>query len=214
MPVTLSLVKWNARYIWNYLTGGDVGGSPGSFWLFGAKSSESDSSSSSSSSSERGTEEAAQRENNPSGGGDGTNDGNSGDRLTSGSESGTGSRSEWDPEEINRIGWEKWKNQRQTGPGQEDEFDETDPFQQQHHNRHQEEDEMEDDLVEGLVIIGLCMVVGYLMYVRQFRFGNQGQQPNQNNRDNNNPQQPQPPVEGLPGDPNAPGRFAYYAAGG
>ncbi|KAF9924122.1 ERAD-associated protein [Mortierella alpina] len=226
MPVTLSLVKWHARYIWNYLTGGDIGGSPDSFWSFGSKSSDSDSASSSSSSSERGTEDEAKRENNPRGGNADNNDGSSLDELTSGSEGGSSSssRSEWDPEEINRIGLEKWKHQRQTGPGQEDEFDEADPFQQQHHHHNrqqqQEEDDMEDDLVEGLVIIGLCMVVGYLMYVRQFRFGNQGQQPNQhqnqdqNNQDHNNPQQPQPPVEGMPGDPNAPGRFAYYAAGG
>ncbi|KAF9959654.1 ERAD-associated protein [Mortierella alpina] len=216
MPVTLSLFKWNVRYIWNYLTGGDIGGSPDSFWSFGAKSSGSDSSS-----SEGGADEAAQRDKNPPGGEN--NDGSISDDLATDSERGSGSRSEWDPEEMNRIGMEKWKNRKQAGPGQDDEFDESDPFQQQQqHHRQQDEDELEDDLVEGLVIIGLCMVVGYLMYVRQFRFGNQGQQPNQNqnqnqnqnNHGNNNPQQPQPPVEGLPGDPNAPGRFAYYAAGG
>lgn len=39
----------------------------------------------------------------------------------------------------------------------------------------------EDELLESLLILGLCLLVGYLVYVRQFRFGNQRpQQPNQN----------------------------------
>ncbi|KAF9978233.1 ERAD-associated protein [Actinomortierella ambigua] len=32
LPVTLSLLKLNARYMWNYMTGGDVGGADGGFW--------------------------------------------------------------------------------------------------------------------------------------------------------------------------------------
>lgn len=39
----------------------------------------------------------------------------------------------------------------------------------------------EDELIESLLILGLCILVGYLVYVRQFRFGNERpQQQNQN----------------------------------
>ncbi|KAF9167603.1 ERAD-associated protein [Actinomortierella ambigua] len=32
LPVTLSLLKLNVRYMWNYMTGGDVGGAEGGLW--------------------------------------------------------------------------------------------------------------------------------------------------------------------------------------
>lgn len=37
----------------------------------------------------------------------------------------------------------------------------------------------EDELIESLLILGLCILVGYLVYVRQFRFGNARPQPEQ-----------------------------------
>ncbi|KAG0225562.1 ERAD-associated protein [Actinomortierella wolfii] len=36
LPVSLSLFKLNMRYMWNYLTGGDVGGGEGGFWSIGS----------------------------------------------------------------------------------------------------------------------------------------------------------------------------------
>ncbi|KAI9275795.1 hypothetical protein BDA99DRAFT_496467 [Phascolomyces articulosus] len=57
----------------------------------------------------------------------------------------------------------------------------------------------EDELIESLMILGLCLLVGWLVYMRQFRFGNN----NNNNIINNNnaetpagqrhPQSPVPP---------------------
>jgi SEL1 protein len=40
----------------------------------------------------------------------------------------------------------------------------------------------EDELLESLLILGLCMLVGYLVYVRQFRFGGGGGNNNNNQR--------------------------------
>ncbi|CAO3629021.1 unnamed protein product [Cunninghamella echinulata] len=37
----------------------------------------------------------------------------------------------------------------------------------------------EDELVESLIILGICLLVGWLVYVRQFRFGNNRQQQQQ-----------------------------------
>ncbi|KAG0204307.1 ERAD-associated protein, partial [Mortierella sp. GBA30] len=216
LPVSLSLAKLNARFIWNYLTGGETGNSAGSFWSINGKSSGSRSTAGSRDSQEPGSQDgmAAGKTNHAGGSSDG--DGKQDDMTGSSSGSGSSSNS-WDLDDIGEIGVENWKSEQQAGPGDEAEYDENDPFRL-HHNRQrqQQEDEemlMEDeDLIEGMVIIGLCMVVGYLMYVRQFRFGNQGQQQNQNqdnnnnnNNDNNNNGQ-QPPVGGLPGDPHAPGR--------
>ncbi|KAF9917277.1 ERAD-associated protein [Lobosporangium transversale] len=203
LPVTLSLAKLNVRYIWNYLTGGDTG-SDSSFWSISGKS--------------------------PSSPGSGlrTSDNRAQDAIDTRARSdntGKVADESWDLDKISENGIDKWRNLKQTGPGDEaNEYDETDPFYHQHRQRLNGEDdgEFEDDLVESLVIIGLCMVIGYLMYIRQFRFANQNQNQNQNqnlnNRhglnNNNQGNNRQPPVEGLPGDPNAPGRFAYYAAGG
>ncbi|KAG0260867.1 ERAD-associated protein [Mortierella polycephala] len=223
LPVSLSLAKLNARYIWNYLTGGDTGADSGSFWSINGKAPSSSSASSSSKSSKDGAENSAQGGDKQAP--DGAADGQDGTAAGS-TGSSSGSRKNWDLDEIGENGIENWKSQQQAGPGDADgEYDENDPLNHHHHQRQQRqraqqgdrEDEdvvllEEEDLVEGMVIIGLCMVIGYLMYVRQFRFGQQGQQQNADQNDNNNNNQP--PVQGLPGDPNAPGRFAYYAAGG
>ncbi|KAI1313417.1 ERAD-associated protein [Mortierella claussenii] len=211
LPVTLSLFKLNARYIWSYLTGGETGSDAASFWSINGKSSES-------SSEANGPDSINAQE------------GGKGNTAQGGATNAGGNS--WDLNKISENGIEKWRTLKQTGPGDEAaDYDETDPFQQQQQlpprpkGSEEEEavyDDFEDDLVETLVIIGLCMVVGYLMYVRQFRFANQNQNQNQNNRqqglngvaNGNHQHQQQPPIGGLPGDPNAPGRFAYYAAGG
>ncbi|KAF8984394.1 ERAD-associated protein [Entomortierella lignicola] len=202
LPVSLSLLKLNARYIWSYLTGGETGTE--SFWSIGGKSGSSGSTLDSSSSgdfSNNGEKRAAD------GSGTGSEQGGGG-----------GSRSNWDPDAISQNEIEKWKSQQKAAPGLDGEFDESDPFhhrqQQQRQGGENDEEYLEEgDLLETIVIVGLCMVVGYLMYIRQFRFANQNQDQNQQQQNNNN--NPQGPVvEGLPGDPNAPGRFAYYAAGG
>jgi SEL1 protein len=220
--VSLSLARLNARFIWSYLTGGETGADASSFWSIGSGKASSGRGSvnkdASSGDATAGGKEQA--------GGQGANkDENSDD----------GSGNGWDLNEIGKKSVKKWTNQKQTGLSDDGDYDDVEGFQQRHH-RQPGEAEGEDDglymddeeLVESIVIIGLCMVVGYLMYVRQFRFGNQQQpqqqqqqqQGNQNNDGNNNnnngnqQQQHQPPMGGLPGDPNAPGRFAYYAAGG
>ncbi|KAF9930209.1 ERAD-associated protein [Linnemannia zychae] len=199
LPVSLSLARLNARFIWNYLTGGETGGDASSFWSIG-----------SSKTTERGS---AKKEAS----GDVTTDGIGGDQTRAKK----GDNGKWDLNEIGKNNVEKWTNQKQAGPSEDGDFDDPEGFQQRQHRQPGAEEEGElfmddEDLVESIVIIGLCMVVGYLMYVRQFRFGNQQQQQqdNQNNNNNNRNQQQQPPIAGLPGDPNAPGRFAYYAAGG
>lgn len=46
----------------------------------------------------------------------------------------------------------------------------------------------EDELIESLIILGICLLVGWLVYVRQFRFGG-------NNRNNQAPQQQQHPPQ-------------------
>ncbi|KAI9316211.1 hypothetical protein BX666DRAFT_1859377, partial [Dichotomocladium elegans] len=52
------------------------------------------------------------------------------------------------------------------------------------YDRDSEEDySEEDELIESLMILGLCVLVGWLVYMRQFRFGN-----NNNNNNNNNNQ--------------------------
>ncbi|KAF9431597.1 ERAD-associated protein [Entomortierella beljakovae] len=138
LPVSLSLLKLNTRYIWSYLTGGETSSEAGSFWSIGDKVGSMDSS------------------------------------LDSNGKSGSeGGERTWDTDEDNLE---------------------------------------EDDLLEALVLLGLGAVVAYLIYIRQFRFANQDQNQNQNQNGQNN--QNIEPIEGLPGDPNAPGRFAYYAAGG
>ncbi|KAF9110063.1 ERAD-associated protein [Mortierella sp. AM989] len=196
LPVSLSLLKLNAKYIWNYLTGGDTGSETGSFWSIGSKSESSGS-----------TLDSSEKISKDGSGGSSNNKG--------GSEQGGGRvRSKWDLDGNSQNEIEKWKSQKKAAPGLDDE---SDPFQ---HRQRQGEDEdflEDDDMLETIVIVGLCMVVGYLMYIRQFRFANQGQQQNQNqdqDQDRNQNQNPGPVVEGLPGDPNAPGRYAYYAAGG
>ncbi|KAG0223362.1 ERAD-associated protein [Mortierella sp. GBA43] len=210
LPVSLSLAKLNVRYIWSYLTGGETGAGSGSFWSIGGKISGPESDSKDSSSA-NGVQDKEGKVPNGGGGGHGKD--------------GSGNRKNWDLDEISGSGFEKWKNQRQVV--QDDLLDENDPRQRQAGEEDEEYLSEDADLVEGLVIIGLCMAVGYLMYVRQFRFANQGQgqgqqqQQNQNqnqnannHRNNDANDQNQPPVGGLPGDPHAPGRFAYYAAGG
>jgi len=223
LPVTLSLAKLNARFIWSYLTGGETGADAGSFWSIGGKTSDSVSGSKDSTTKADHDTEGRVRDSRGK-------DGSTGTRI------GSEGRKSWDLDEISESGIEKWKSQKQAGPVEEGDLDDNDPFQPPRQRQAGEEDDEllleEGDLVEGLVIIGLCMVVGYLMYVRQFRFANQGQQQNQqvqnnnninngnnnnnnNNRNNDGNDQNQPPaVEGLPGDPHAPGRYAYYAAGG
>ncbi|KAF9166621.1 ERAD-associated protein [Mortierella sp. AD011] len=185
LPVSLSLLKLNVRYIWSYLTGGETGSESGSFWSINGKSGSSDS----------------------------TPDLSSGNSPKS-REKQTGDGR--DPDGISQNEIEKWKNQRKAAAGLDGELDESDPFQ--HRQRDLDEDYLEeDDLLETIVIVLLCLAVGYLMYIRQFRFANQGQQQNQNqdqNQNQNNHQNPGPVVEGLPGDPHAPGRYAYFAAGG
>ncbi|KAF8940518.1 ERAD-associated protein [Dissophora ornata] len=207
LPVTLSLAKLNARYIWSYLTGGETGSDVGSFWSLNGKAS-SDTSGDVTHGGEKRVKDSG---NSKGGAGSGAGE--------------AGNKKPWDLDETSEEGIKQWRNQRQAAEdGGGGEFDETDPFQYQRKRQAGEEDdddylEDEDDTLESLVIIGLCMVVGYLMYVRQFRFANnnnnqQGRNNNndQNNQNNNNNQAPV--VEGMPGDPNAPGRFAYYAAGG
>ncbi|KAF9135672.1 ERAD-associated protein, partial [Mortierella sp. 14UC] len=215
LPVSLSLARLNARFIWSYLTGGETGGDASSFWSIG-----------SSKSTGRGPAKKDASGDAAAGGsgdqGQGAND-NSGGSGDSGND--------WDLNKIGKNGVEKWANQKQAGPGDDGDYDDTDGFQQRHRQpgAEGEDDELfmdDDELVESIVIVGLCMVVGYLMYVRQFRFGNQQQQQQQqrqqgdqnndgnNNNNNNGHQQQQQPMAGLPGDPHAPGRFAYYAAGG
>ncbi|KAG0033442.1 ERAD-associated protein [Podila clonocystis] len=195
LPVNLSLFKLNMRYIWNYLTGGETGGgdNTGSFW------------------SSHGGKSASPPPNDKL-----SDEGSSVlDDSESRGQSDQG-KNTWDVDEIGKSEIEKWKAQKQLGP-EEEGLGGDDRFPQGGDGQGAPD---EDDLVEGIVIIGLCMVVAYLMYIRQFRFANnnnnnnnnqrnQNNQNNQNNQDNNNP-----PANGLPGDPNNPGRFAYYAAGG
>jgi SEL1 protein len=196
----------NARFIWSYLTGGEMGGDASSFWSIGSGKSTGRGSAKKDASGDvaaRGSEDQGQ--------GASDNNGGRGD--------------DWDLNNI-RKNVEKWANQKQAGPNEEGDYDDTDIFQQRQRQPGTDggDDEMfidDDELVESIVIISLCMVVGYLIYVRQFRFGNQQQQQqggqnnneNNNNNNNNNGNQQQP-IAGLPGDPHAPGRFAYYAAGG
>ncbi|KFH70671.1 hypothetical protein MVEG_03521 [Podila verticillata NRRL 6337] len=198
LPVNLSLVKLNIRYIWNYLTGGETGGgeNTGSFWSsHGGKSA-------SSPPNDKLSEE-----------GPSVLEGDSGSQSDE-------NKNTWDVDEIGKSEIEKWTSQKNAGPDDED-LGGDERFQDGQGIAE------EDDLVEGIVIIGLCMVVGYLMYIRQFRFANNNNNNNnnnnQNNNNNNNDQRNQnnqnnnnnnPPADGLPGDPNNPGRFAYYAAGG
>lgn len=214
LPVTLSLAKLNARYIWNYLTGGETGESAGSFWSIGGKTAPEPKVKPVDSDPLESTDANIQ-------------DSPKTDASGSGAAGGAGDRSNWDIDNIGESGIEKWKSQKQVGPGEDGEPEQDDEFYHQRQarahgeNEHEEPLLEEDDLLEGLVIIGLCMVVGYLMYVRQFRFGPNAAGGGGNNN-NNNDYQPGPNdnnnqgpvVEGLPGDPNAPGRFAYYAAGG
>ncbi|GAA5805299.1 hypothetical protein HPULCUR_010814 [Helicostylum pulchrum] len=44
----------------------------------------------------------------------------------------------------------------------------------------------QDELVESILILGLCVLIGYLVYVRQFRFGGENQANNNINNNNNN----------------------------
>ncbi|KAK5799663.1 hypothetical protein F5H01DRAFT_356623 [Linnemannia elongata] len=224
LPVSLSLARLNARFIWSYLTGGETGADASSFfWSIGSGKASSSGRGSANKDASDGSDAAA-----------GAGEGDQGATKNENSD-GDGSGNGWDLNEIGKKSVKKWTNQKQAGPSEETDYDDGDGFQQRHHRQpggaegDEEELYMDDDeLVESVVIIGLCMVVGYLMYVRQFRFGNQQQpqqqqQGNQNNDGNNNnnnnvnnqqQQHQQPPMGGLPGDPNAPGRFAYYAAGG
>ncbi|KAF9329239.1 ERAD-associated protein [Podila minutissima] len=191
LPVNLSLFKLNLRYIWNYLTGGETGGgeNTGSFW------------------SNHGGKSASPPPN------DKLSDEDSSvlDDSESRSQSDQG-KNTWDVDEIGKSEIEKWKAQKQVGPDEEG-LGGDDRFPQGGDDQGVPD---EDDLVEGIVIIGLCMVVGYLMYIRQFRFANNNNQNNQNNQNDNNQrnQNNNPLVDDHPGDPNNPGRFAYYAAGG
>ncbi|KAG0069736.1 ERAD-associated protein [Podila epicladia] len=161
LPVNLSLFKLNLRYIWNYLTGGETGGgeSTGSFW------------------SNHGGESAPPPPN------DKLSDEDSSvlDDSESGSQSDQG-KNTWDVDEIGKSEIEKWKAQKQVGPDEEG-LGGDDRFPQDGDGQGIPD---EDDMVEGIVIIGLCMVVGYLMYIRQFRFANNNNQNNQNNQNNNN----------------------------
>ncbi|KAG0041722.1 ERAD-associated protein [Gryganskiella cystojenkinii] len=226
LPVSLSLAKLNARYIWSYLTGGETGENAGSFWSINGKTP------SGSKAQSAGDDPLDLDESIISGPVETKQDvGGSGDASSNGGRS----SNNWDIDGISESGIEKWKNQKQAGPGEDGELEQEDDIYQQRPPRPHGEDGNEepllleeDDLLEGLVIIGLCMVVGYLMYVRQFRFGPNAAGGGNNNNNNNNNQQQQhqqqqggpnnhqggPAVDGLPGDPNAPGRFAYYAAGG
>jgi len=208
LPVTLSLAKLNARYIWSYMTGGETGESTGSFWSISGKTNPEP--------------DAPAAGANPS---DSTATGGSDEAAPEAGDdtAGTKNRNSWDIDAISKSGLEKWESQKQVGPGDDGEADQEEDIYQKRSPHPQGEDEEqqfleEDDLLEGLVIIGLCMVVGYLMYVRQFRFGPNAAGGNNNNNNNqprpNNNNNQGPDVEGLPGDPNAPGRFAYYAAGG
>lgn len=52
----------------------------------------------------------------------------------------------------------------------------------------------EDELITSLLILGLCMLIGYLLYVRQFQFGGGGGGGNNNNNNNINGA-PQPNIQ-------------------
>ncbi|KAI8097333.1 uncharacterized protein BX664DRAFT_326148 [Halteromyces radiatus] len=73
---------------------------------------------------------------------------------------------------------------------QEDDMHELTGSNERHRRRAdgtaQEDDDSseEDELIESLIILGICLLVGWLVYVRQFRFGN-------NNNNNNQPAGPQ-----------------------
>lgn len=185
--MNLSLVKLNMRYIWNYLTGGETGGGENTGSFWSSHGGNSASSPPNDKLSEEG----------PS-----VLEGDSGSQSDE-------NKNTWDVDEMGKSEIEKWTSQKKAGPDDED-LGGDERFQDG------QDAAAEDDLVEGIVIIGLCMVVGYLIYIRQFRFANNNNNNNnnhnhnQNNNNNNN----NPPANGLPGDPNNPGRFAYYAAGG
>lgn len=57
----------------------------------------------------------------------------------------------------------------------------------------------EDELVESLMILALCVLVGWLVYMRQFRFNRQGGNNNNHNNDNDNHNGLQQRDGGLPG---------------
>lgn len=196
--MNLSLVKLNMRYIWNYLTGGKTGGGEDTGSFWSSHGGKSSSSPPNDKLSEEGPSVL-----------EGDSESQSDDNKNT-----------WDVDEIGKSEIEKWTSQKKAGPDDED-LGGDERFQDGQGVAE------EDDLVEGIVIIGLCMVVGYLMYIRQFRFANNNNNQN-NNNNNNNDQRNQnnqnnnnrnnnnnnPPADGLPGDPNNPGRFAYFAAGG
>ncbi|KAG0335881.1 ERAD-associated protein, partial [Podila humilis] len=226
LPVNLSLAKLYARYVWNYLSGGETGQTGageegenvvGSFWSSGRSSSKKKKEEDSGGDSGKKTAAPSTA--------DGDNALTEDERLlaVSGDKNrDNGKKSSWDLDGIGKNKLEEWQSKKQAIPGDEGEV-EGDNNNDHHSERAagggagggNVQDE-EDDLVEGIVIIGLCLVVGYLMYVRQFRFANNNNNNNIQNNDNNNQQNNHrnPPLEGLPGDPNNPGRFAYYAAGG
>lgn len=216
LPVTLSLLKLNALYLWNWIMGRDVGdaaaGEAASGWNFfedsattaakgsggatvGAPGQDGDEAG-------RAAKAAARRKD--SGGG------NAGDTQ----------KPEWD---IGREGeriTNKYQNDRKQRllEGGEEYDDEVTAAAAA--AKEEYVDEQEDELIESLMILGLCVLVGWLVYVRQFRFGNgQGQGNNNNNNNANNANNANQPEGRADGPGGAPGdedfrRRAWAAAGG
>lgn len=67
---------------------------------------------------------------------------------------------------MKRLEREEGEDYMETGGYGRDEFGDDD-----------EEYSEEDELIESLMILSLCILVGWLVYMRQFRFGNQQQVP-------------------------------------
>ena len=62
----------------------------------------------------------------------------------------------------------------------------------------------EDELIESLMILGLCLLVGWLVYMRQFRFGNNNNNNINNVVNNNNNNQETPAGQRHPRSPVPP----------
>ncbi|CAG8446748.1 2881_t:CDS:10 [Ambispora leptoticha] len=150
LPVTLSLIKLYSRSFWNYITGGDDGdevnpenASKGVWWESIASRKVSD---------EKNTDTTLRQLTK-----DGTGGGSSGGPPKQ-------ERREWDfgPSEEQLL---KKYNARKKG---EEDF--TESLSSTTEEAYEEE-ELQDDLMESLMILVICLLIGWLVYVRQLRWG-------------------------------------------
>ncbi|KAL0094924.1 hypothetical protein J3Q64DRAFT_1716540 [Phycomyces blakesleeanus] len=144
LPVKLSLVKLYVRYYWEWLRGGEVG---------------------------QGLQDSTPKDNLNLGKPDTVEILNQEARRRKEIEAHDNERGHWDigAEEELRRKYSKHMKQMEREEG-EDYMDSSSGFGDDYRD---EEYSDEDELMESLMILGLCLLVGWLVYVRQFRFGNQ-----------------------------------------